>query len=586
MSIADEIEKQYSQNMLSARATARRTLIANAADDKKRIESARPRKQKNSKSIVEEAHPDEVFVMEADGLGGMVGSLEQVHDQIMNALNRRPSAFPYQGLVANAVLDFKKTAEILESHSLHAEADAVLRLAGDLLTVLERQGKINKVAVSGGDPSSEEAARKVLDDFFKDIKTPPPLDANPQSISTAPPAETGPATEPVPPKATTEPATAPPQAAPEQPAPRSSSTATASEIEQLATKTAPKAAAERTWLSTLKGFSGKALGGVLKILPVALLASSLKHGIEDLGKGDVSTLLMLLAGGTVGAFFAPEVALGAIATAAMNGALAADILGSIVKFGFGVLKRDGFADKLKALREHLSNKLESAAPIEKAPIAKMLEQIDGAIKTVPDLESAASKSEKDVNVSQVASYLFDIAQHVAEARKIYDNGSISDSETGSLLKEVEDSLNTFGAAVASKYESNKLKIQEANSNLKAQPDLAKETIDAIHAAQSRGEAFTPRQDLAPGVGRPDQIVETAVSDPEEIKRIQSKIGAPVTGNWDAASVAALNKIRDNWLGFDVKLKDVVTVDALKAAGSSVIDKINKLWNDRYTEAMP
>jgi hypothetical protein len=96
----------------------------------------------------------------------------------------------------------------------------------------------------------------------------------------------------------------------------------------------------------------------------------------------------------------------------------------------------------------------------------------------------------------------------------------------------------------------------------------------------------PQQDVAPGFGKSEQFVETAVSNPEEIKQIQGGLGTAKTGEWDAPTMNALKQIRENWLGFDSKLKDVVTVPALQAAGASVLKKITELWNNRYTEAMP
>ena len=147
MTIADEIAKEFAKNLAERRAAARQQLVATAADTEALIRSKRPRKSKE-KSITEEAHPGEVFVAESDGLGGLVGNLEQVHEQIMNALNRRPSAFPYQGLVANAMLDFQKTAEVLESHDLHDEAETVRKAAREWLSVLRRRGGIDHKAAN------------------------------------------------------------------------------------------------------------------------------------------------------------------------------------------------------------------------------------------------------------------------------------------------------------------------------------------------------------------------------------------------------------------------------------------------------
>jgi len=606
MSIADEIAKQYSANIIAARSDARRKLIANAADDKKRIESVRPRQQKNSKSIIEEAHPDEVFIAESDGLGGMVGNLEQVHDQIMNALNRRPSAFPYQGLVASAMLDFKKTAEILESYDLHVEADAVLKLAGDLLAVLERQGKIRKNAIKKVDPGI--FGDDPFDTGAEDIKHGPAEPSKPPEASAtkgvirppdAPAAPSQSASQPTPaPSTTSQPGTQPgngpgpevkaPTAGPATEQATADASKAAAEVESRAAAGAAGAAAERKWLSALKGFSEGALKFAGKAIPVALLGLSLKEAVEDLGKGDVSSLLTLAGGaavGIAGAVFLPELVGGSILSAAIGGALGADVLGQVVKFGWSFLKRDNFPEKLEKLRSYVALKAAAASGGQKSALDEILAHVDGAIISASDLERETSKN-TDITLSAAAVASLDLGKHIADARDIYTKSNLNDQELDLLLKEVEESLVGFNNEIGSRFGEKRAAVDNALANLKNQPELAKEALDRLHAAQSQGKEFVPDQNLAQSISKPDQVVETAVSDPEEIKQIQGSLGTSKTGEWDIPTMNALKQIRENWLGFDSKLKDVVTVPALQAAGPRVLKQITELWNNRYTEAMP
>lgn len=106
-------------------------LFKKAADTEKEIREKRPKlsKEKNS---VEEAHKDDVFVLEGPEDLGQAKNTMQIRDNVMNAFNRRPGVFPYQGVVTASLLaDFTKLATSLTEAGLYKEAAELMAIAND-----------------------------------------------------------------------------------------------------------------------------------------------------------------------------------------------------------------------------------------------------------------------------------------------------------------------------------------------------------------------------------------------------------------------------------------------------------------------
>jgi len=559
MTIADEIAREFAKSLAEKRAAARQQLVASAADTEKTIREKRPRKSKEP-GIVEEAHPGEVFVAESDGLGGMVGNLEQVHEQIMNALNRRPSAFPYQGLVANAMLDFQKTAETLESHDLYDEADAVRKIAQDLLTVLQRRATNLDGPPSflyppeGFEPSSETLdADHVIPEGAKRVDRPSPASSA---------------------QAAQKPKALPPAAA---------------------VKGVDNAKKSISAFNKLKGFGGKILG------PLGLVGTAWSL-IDTVRSGDWASLATSGAGAAVGA------------GAALAGLTSAPVLTAI---GVGATVTAGIRAALTAtMQDDIDTDLpELAADIEselsddsydpdaqtdpdkkaKATVARksletMRDRINDIMAARKMLQREASKGDQ-VDPGVVGIAMASIAENnraLGEAFAQFEKAgseldmSLVRDTLGFGFPKIKNRISDVNESVLG-FES---EMDELYASVKPQVDIIRMQLE-----EQEGRATQLMKDVssgaATGYGVRSQLgvstkLKSDVDNPEHIKEIQGFLKVPKTGKWDEQTMDRLMNIRNKWIGFHIDMGKYVTRDALKASTVEELQKLNDLWENRYS----
>lgn len=555
MTIADEIAREFAKSLAEKRAAARQQLIASAADAEKTIREKRPRKSKEP-SIVEEAHPGEVFVAESDGLGGMVGNLEQVHEQIMNALNRRPSAFPYQGLVANAMLDFQKTAETLESHDLHDEADAVRKIAQDLLAVLQRRANLGEIPPGGA--------------------------AEPEILE------------------------------PEQPqAPRASKVPDVQDAEldtgaQTAKKPAaplPAAAAEGvsnskksiSALNKLKGFGGKILG------PLGLVASAWSL-IDSVRSGDWASLATSGAGAAAGAgavaaglTSAPlltAIGVGATVTAGIRAALTAtmqdDIDTDLLELAADIeseLSDDSYDPDAQADQDK-----KTKAAVARKSLETMRDRVNDIMAARKMLQREAGKGDQidpgvvGIAMASVAENNRALSQAFAQFEKagseldislVRDTLGFGFPKIKNRISDVNESVLEFESEMDQLYASVKPQVDVIRRQLEEQEGRASQLMQDVSSGAATGYGIRSELGVA-------TKLKSDVDNPQHIKEIQGFLGVPKTGKWDEATLNSLMNIRNKWIGFHIDMGKYVTRDALKASTVEELQKLDDLWDNRYS----
>jgi len=580
MTIADEIAKEFAKNLADKRAAARQRLVAAAADTEKAIREKRPRKS-DEKSIIEEAHPGEVFVAESDGLGGMVGNPEQVHEQILNALNRRPSAFPYQGLVANAMLDFEKTAETLESHDLHDEADAVRKIAQDLLTALQRRAGIKKSALN---PAPGGYTFVGTPDVGSTISMNMPTNTPEPSAILSPPLPagqqqgTGHTAQP----------TASPVAAP---TPASSNSVKLSRVQSA------------------KSALGKLGGTASKLLGVVGLLATAYSAVEDARNGDYGSVWTAVAGagGGAGAAVAVALATGAGITAAPVTAAAG--LGLAVAQGINMALTTTFQDGIKIDLQDLANDISSklkdssydpatyADPGKKAKAEQAREvlssmnakikQMLGALKGLEE-QSAGSPDPGAVGVyisiiEKNNAALADEFEAFKQAGSAVDKPFFRDTlkigfpQLQNRIKDVNTSVEKFGQEMDELHAKIAPTVELIQAQLADQNELAAEYMAKLKSGEISGYGI--RRELGQQSGSTAKL-ESDTNNPAHIKEVQAFLGVPRTGKWDDETMGALYEIQDRWIGFHIDMGKIVDIKVLKASTVEELKDLDRLWDNR------
>jgi len=547
MTIADEIAKEFAKNLAQRRAAARQQLVAAAADTEKAIREKRPRKN-DEKSIVEEAHPGEVFVAESDGLGGMVGNPEQVHEQILNALNRRPSAFPYQGLVANAMLDFEKTAETLESHDLHDEADAVRKIAQDLLTVLQRRASPNLGEVPPGGAA--------LPEFL------------------APPA---PVTSPAPNAPPAPPMTAPPAAPP-------AASAAAGVYDAKRSISAFK---------KLKDFGGRILG------PLGLVAS-VWSVIDSVSSGDWASLATSGAGAAAGA--------GAVAAGLTTAPLWTAIgVGSAVTAGISAALTATMQDNIDKDLDELAADIASALstdsydpgaqtdPDKKAKATVARESLEIMRDKIKDIRAARDKLRLEAGKGdQLDPAIVGVAmESIAEFNGALDEAFANFQKVGSELDLplARDTLGFGFPKIRNRISDVNASVLEFEREMDELLASVSPQVDVVRAQlkDQKGRASQLMKDISSGattgygvrteLGLPMKL-KSDVNNPDHVKEVQGFLGVRETGKWDESTMDKIRKIRNRWIGFHIDMAKHVTEDILKASTREELDDLEQLWQNR------
>jgi hypothetical protein len=565
MTIADEIAKEFAKNLADKRAAARQQLVAAAADTEKAIREKRPRKS-DEKSIIEEAHPGEVFVAESDGLGGMVGNPEQVHEQILNALNRRPSAFPYQGLVANAMLDFEKTAETLESHDLHDEADAVRKIAQDLLAVLQRRAQLGSTTPGGvADP-------EILD--------PDPDQTQSSKIHRAPDIQEA---ELVSGEGRTTSQT------PTETRPRDNSGVVSKSIEQTS-KNAKKAGGA---LSKIKGFGGKILG------PIGLVISAWDI-IDSARSGDWASIWTTAGGAAIGAAAAaagvtaaPALIAAGVGTAVANGISAA--LTATAQDGIDVDLAELAADIESEVADDSYDPAAYTDPVkkEKAEAARkaleaMRERINSILLARKTLEREAGKGEQmdpgtvGVAIASIAENNRALGEAFAQFEKagseldltfLRDTLGFGFPKIKNRISDVNESVSEFENAMEELYTKIKPQVDTIRSQLEDQEGRASQLMKDISSGAATGYG------VRTSLGLPTKL-KSDVDNPDHVKEVQGFLGVRETGEWDEPTMDKIRKIRNRWIGFHIDMAKHVTEDILKASTREELDDLEQLWQNR------
>lgn len=562
MTIADEIAKEFAKNLADRRVAARQQLVAAAADTEKAIREKRPRKS-DEKSIIEEAHPGEVFVAESDGLGGMVGNPEQVHEQILNALNRRPSAFPYQGLVANAMLDFEKTAETLESHDLHDEADTVRKIAQDLLAVLQRRAQLGSVPPGGAadpeildpDPDQTQPSRIRREPDIQEAE----LDVR----TTSQPSATGNA--------------------------RDNGEAVSNGINQTS-KNAKKASGA---LSKIKGFGGKILG------PIGLVISAWDI-IDSARSGDWASIWTTAGGAAIGAAAAaagitaaPVLVAAGVGTAVTSGIRAA--LTATAQDGVDVDLAELAADIESEIADDSYDPAAYTDPVkkEKAEVARkaleaMRERINSILLARKAMEREVGKGDQ-MDPGTVGVAVASIAENnraLGEAfAQFEDAGSELDlsflrdtlgfgfPKIKNRISDVNESVSEFENAMEELYDKVKPQVDTIRSQLEDQEGRASQLMKDISSGSTTG--YVVRTEL----GLPAKL-KSDVDNPDHIKEVQGFLGVRETGEWDEPTMDKIRKIRNRWIGFHIDMAKHVTEDILKASTRKELEDLEQLWQNR------
>lgn len=583
MTIADEIAKEFAKNLAQRRAAARQQLVAAAADTEKAIREKRPRKS-DEKSIIEEAHPGEVFVAESDGLGGMVGNPEQVHEQILNALNRRPSAFPYQGLVANAMLDFEKTAETLESHDLHDEADAVRKIAQDLLTVLQRRAGIKKSALD----TTPHGTYVTTPDIGGTITMDMPTDLPPPSSILAPPLSDG------------QPQGTRPSAQPSTSG-RPGHVPASSDLSRNAAKLSRVQSAQ-TALGKLGGTASKLLG------VVGLLATAYS-AVEDARNGDYGSVWTTIAGAGGGAGVAVAIALATGAGITVAPITAAAGLGLTVAQGIRMALtttlQDGIKKDLQDLANDISSKLEDSSydpathtdPGKKAnaeQARKMLMSVNARVgemlRALEGLEKQSAESPDPGIVGVLISIIeknnaaladefeaFKQAGSTVDLPFFRDTLKIGFPQLQSRIKDVDVSVKQFGEEMDKLHAKIKPTVDAIKTQLADQNELAAEYMAKLESGEISGYGI--RQELGQQSGSTLKL-KSDTDNPAHIKEVQAFLGVPRTGKWDDETMGALYEIQDRWIGFHIDMGKIVDTKTLKGSTVEELKDLDRLWDNR------
>ena len=104
------------------------------AEDKKVIEEKRQKSPE--KSIIEEAHPEPVYVAEARGDGGLVENQIEQQKKLIEMLNKMPTG-SLVGRYASMATELVKIANMCDEYDMSEAADLITEAASDLLKKAE-----------------------------------------------------------------------------------------------------------------------------------------------------------------------------------------------------------------------------------------------------------------------------------------------------------------------------------------------------------------------------------------------------------------------------------------------------------------
>jgi hypothetical protein len=602
MSIADNIEKEFAKLLCESRSAARHKLVAEAADKEDAIRAKRPRKEKNKKSVIEEAHPEEVFVAESDGLGGRVGNPEQVQEQIIDALNRRPSAFPYQGLVANAMADFEKTAEVLESHDLFNEAAAVRKVAADWLAVLERRGNLKKKAavpeiidyVSETAGSYGSTASQAAGDYGSTSSS-----TIPPASSSNPPPSGGVGSEDAPPSSASASAEAAADTA--KAAEKADQAKTTTAIAKVTEKVeeANDAAKAIAPLEAAKDAATKAGGKLFKALSVlGPIFDVVTIGARALDKDWTSTI-GLAGAGAVGAAAAvlgapATVTAGAIIAGASTGIFIYDIINETLLGAWQENFKKDVADATEATEDLLRD--QGLDPERREAAERIRKELESISKNMATINQQASLSGK-ANMSIIATSMTEIDDSIAVANRALEDikekttFDVDVRQVIAAMADVEDSKAEFDEELGGKLDSKWPEVKALMDAIRAAAGARKSAlINANFYSSGGGSAAAAGSQQSAA-----SPVALSSDDPDHVKEVQAAINdfqasdagfnpkLALTGKWDAPTMEALRAYVRLWLRVDTNLAQVISVDSLKKSTGDVIKDVNDLYRNKEAE---
>jgi len=105
-------------------------------EDKKTIEEKRQKSPE--KSIIEEAHPEPVYVAEARGDGGLVENQIEQQKKLIEMLNKMPTG-SLVGRYASTAHELVKLANLCDEQGMEEAADLITEAAADLLKKAEEE---------------------------------------------------------------------------------------------------------------------------------------------------------------------------------------------------------------------------------------------------------------------------------------------------------------------------------------------------------------------------------------------------------------------------------------------------------------
>lgn len=608
MSIADNIEKEFAKLLRESRSAARHKLVAEAADKEDAIRAKRPRKEKNKKSVIEEAHPEEVFVAESDGLGGRVGNPEQVQEQILDALNRRPSAFPYQGLVANAMADFEKTAEVLESHDLFNEAAAVRKVAADWLAVLERRGNLKKKAADpdvidflddtgGAYESTTSSSGGQYSSTASSTAQPSP--------STTPPASGAVPAEAPPPSASASAETATEAAKAAEKADQTKATTAIAKVTEKVdeAKDAAKTADSLKDAAKVAPAAAKASGAFAKALSfLGIIGDAITVGTYALDRDWTSVIGVVGAGGA------------AAAVAALSAPVATAVGGIAAASGIGVGVYTAINETiLGAWQEDLETDVKDAIgqiddlikdddidPARRASAQKAKDALETIPRSVAEIRRQASQSATKSDMSAIATGLAQIADAIYVAKESADElkeNTVFDIGVRQAIAAIDDvvgeSFDEFNETLQRDLGSKWPEFQDILKTIIAAQKARKSIIGDINIYSSgSGSAAGSQQSASAPAPSPAAL---SSDDPDHIKEVQAAINdfqasdagfnpkLALTGKWDAPTIEALRAYVRLWLRVDTNLAQVISVDSLKKSTGDIIKDVNDLYRNKEAE---
>lgn len=614
MSIADNIEKEFAKLLRESRSSARHKLVAEAADKEDAIRAKRPRKEKNKKSVIEEAHPEEVFVAESDGLGGRVGNPEQVQEQIIDALNRRPSAFPYQGLVANAMADFEKTAEVLESHDLFNEAAAVRKVAADWLAVLERRGNLKKkaadpeiidyVSEAAGTYSStasqargnySSTASQAAGDYGSTSSS-----TTPPASSSSPPPSGGIGPEDAPSASASSAAETATEAA--KAAEKADQTKATTAIAKVTEKVdeAKDAARAIAPLEAVKGAAAaappagklaKALGILGPLFDVVTIGA---HALDE----DWTSVIGATGAGVAGAA-------GVVAAAALGApvTLGAGAIIGAASTGIGIYEiinetllgawQENFKQDVADAKKHTEDLLsdQDLDPNKREAAERIRTELETMSKNIAIIDQQASLSTK-ANMSIIATSMTEIDDSIAVANRSLEDlkektaFDVDVRQVIAAMEDVETSKAEFDEELGDKLDSKWPEVKALMDTIRAAAGARKSALVNANFYSSGGGSTAGSQQSA--------SVPAALSsdDPDHIKEVQAAINdlqasdagfnpkLALTGKWDAPTMEALRAYVRLWLRVDTNLAQVISVDSLKKSTGDVIKDMNEDYRNK------